>query len=88
MIKKIASYTVIFGCLYLLVILLFDVAVMPGYVRMGEGRYMVNVKGKRFSMQKKYWLRKDTKALYLIPYILILTKQGQSWINILRQIQE
>ena len=46
MIKKIASYIAIFGSLSLLAILLFDVVVMPGYVRMNEGRYMVNVTGK------------------------------------------
>ncbi|MBT3180305.1 MAG: PASTA domain-containing protein [Candidatus Marinimicrobia bacterium] len=46
MIKKSAIYIGIFGGLSLIVLLLFDFVVMPGYVRMGEGRYMVNVKGK------------------------------------------
>lgn len=46
MIKKIASYIAIFGSLSLLAILLFDVVIMPGYVRMNDGRYMVNVTGK------------------------------------------
>ena len=46
MIKKIASYIAIFGSLSLLAILLFDVVIMPKYVRMNDGRYMVNVTGK------------------------------------------
>ena len=46
MIKKLASYIAIFGSLSLLAILLFDVVIMPGYVRMNDGRYMVNVTGK------------------------------------------
>jgi len=46
MIKKIASYIATFGSLSLLAILLFDVVIMPGYVRMNDGRYMVNVTGK------------------------------------------
>ena len=46
MIKKIASYIATFGSLSLLSILLFDLVIMPGYVRMNDGRYMVNVTGK------------------------------------------
>jgi len=46
MIKRLASYIAIFGSLSLLAILLFDVVIMPGYVRMNDGRYMVNVTGK------------------------------------------
>ena len=46
MIKKLASYIAIFGSLSLLAILLFDVVIMPKYVRMNDGRYMVNVTGK------------------------------------------
>ena len=46
MIKRIASYIATFGSLSLLAILLFDVVIMPGYVRMNDGRYMVNVTGK------------------------------------------
>jgi serine/threonine-protein kinase len=46
MIKRLASYIATFGSLSLLVILLFDVVIMPGYVRMNDGRYMVNVTGK------------------------------------------
>ena len=63
MIKKIASYIVIFGSLSLLVILLFDVAVMPEYVRMGEGRYMVNVKGKTLQYAKKVLASEGYKSL-------------------------
>ena len=46
MIKKIASYVATFGGLSLLAILLFDMVIMPRYVRMNDGRYMVNVTGK------------------------------------------
>jgi beta-lactam-binding protein with PASTA domain len=46
MIKRLASYIAIFGSLSLLAILFFDVVIMPGYVRMNDGRYMVNVTGK------------------------------------------
>ena len=46
MIKRLASYIAIFGSLSLLAILLFDVVIMPKYVRMNDGRYMVNVTGK------------------------------------------
>ena len=46
MIKKIASYVATFGGLSLLAILLFDMVIMPGYVRMNDGRYMVIVTGK------------------------------------------
>ena len=46
MIKKIASYVATFGGLSLLAILVFDMVIMPGYVRMNDGRYMVNVTGK------------------------------------------
>ena len=46
MIKRLASYIATFGSLSLLFILLFDVVIMPGYVRMNDGRYMVNVTGK------------------------------------------
>ena len=46
MIKRIASYIATFGSLSLLAILLFDLVIMPGYVRMNDGRYMVNVTGK------------------------------------------
>ena len=46
MIKRFASYIAIFGSLSLLAILLFDVVIMPKYVRMNDGRYMVNVTGK------------------------------------------
>ena len=46
MIKRITSYIATFGSLSLLAILLFDLVIMPGYVRMNDGRYMVNVTGK------------------------------------------
>ena len=46
MIKKSALYIATFSGLTLAVILLFDAVVMPAYVRMEAGRYMVNVTDK------------------------------------------
>ena len=53
MIKKIITYLAIFGTLSLIVILLFDSILMPIYVRMEEGKYMVNVKDKSLSYAEK-----------------------------------
>jgi len=63
MIKNIASYLIIFGVLSLLVILLFDVALMPGYVRKGAGRYMVNVKGKSLQQAEKVLASEGYRSL-------------------------
>jgi beta-lactam-binding protein with PASTA domain len=54
MIKRFASYIAIFGSLSLLAILLFDVVIMPKYVRMNDGRYMVNVTGKTLQHAIKF----------------------------------
>ena len=43
MIKKSALYIATFSGLTLAVIFLFDAVLMPAYVRMEAGRYMVNV---------------------------------------------
>ena len=53
MIKKIITYLAIFGTLSLIVLLLFDSILMPIYVRMEEGKYMVNVKDKSLSYAEK-----------------------------------
>ena len=63
MIKNIASYLIIFGVLSLLVILLFDVALMPGYVRKGAGRYMVNVTGKSLQQAEKVLASEGYRSL-------------------------
>ena len=63
MIKKISNYIFIFGGLTLFVIMLFDMVIMPGYVRMGDGRYMVNVKGKSLSHAEKILKSEGYKSL-------------------------
>ena len=63
MIKKITSYIIIFGVLTLIVIFLFEMVVMPAYVRMGEDRYMVNVKGKTLQHAEKVLESEGYKSL-------------------------
>ncbi len=63
MIQKISSYIFIFAGLTLLMILLFNMIVMPKYVRMSEGRYMVNVKGKSLPHAKKILKSDGYKSL-------------------------
>ena len=53
MIKKFTSYIVVFGVMTLGIILLFEMVFMPIYVRKGDGRYMVNVKGKTLQHAEK-----------------------------------
>ena len=51
--KKIVAYLSVFGVLSLTVILLIDAFLMPVYVRMDKGKYMVNVKGKSLEYAEK-----------------------------------
>ena len=53
MIKKSALYIATFSGLSLAVILLFDAVVMPAYVRMEAGRYMVNVTDKKLEYAER-----------------------------------
>ena len=46
MIKNISSFIGILSLMSLIIILIIDLIIMPNYVRLGEGRYMVNVIGK------------------------------------------
>ena len=51
-------YIAIFSGLCLMVILIFDLLLMPIYVRMDQGRYMVNVTDKKLEYAQKI-LRSD-----------------------------
>ena len=53
MIKKSALYIGTFSGLTLAVIFLFDAVVMPAYVRMEAGRYMVNVTDKKLKYAER-----------------------------------
>ena len=46
-------YIAIFSGLCLMVILIFDLLLMPIYVRMDQGRYMVNVTDKKLEYAQK-----------------------------------
>jgi len=63
MIKKITLYLLAFVGLSLAVILLFDIAIMPTYIRQGGGRYMVNVKGKSLNYATKVLDSEGYKSL-------------------------
>ena len=51
--KNLAAYTITFVGLSLLVIFIFDSFLMPSYVRMNSGRYMVNVVDKKIDYAEK-----------------------------------
>jgi len=51
--KKVVLYITFFLGLCLLVIMIFDSFIMPSYVRMNSGRYMVNVIDKNIDYAKK-----------------------------------
>jgi len=63
MIKKFTSYIVVFGVMTLGIILLFEMVFMPIYVRKGDGRYMVNVKGKTLQHAEKVLDSEGYKSL-------------------------
>ena len=51
--KNLAAYSITFVGLSLLVIFIFDSFLMPYYVRMNSGRYMVNVVDKKIDYAQK-----------------------------------
>ncbi len=51
--KNLAAYSITFVGLSLLVIFIFDSFLMPSYVSMNSGRYMVNVVDKKIDYAKK-----------------------------------
>ena len=53
MMKKIAAYSITFVGLCLSVVFIFDSFLMPSYVRMNSGRYMVNVIDKKIDYAEK-----------------------------------
>ena len=61
--KKYTSYLIIFGSLSFTVILLFDFVLMPGYIRKGAGRYMINVTGKSLLQAEKVLSSEGYKSL-------------------------
>lgn len=63
MIKKNITYITIFTAVSLSVILLFDYIIMPSYVRMEEGRYMVNVTNKNLEYAEKILFSEGYKSL-------------------------
>ena len=56
-------YIVIFSGLCLLIILIFDLLLMPIYVRMDQGRYMVNVTNKKLEYAQKILMSEGYRSL-------------------------
>ncbi|MBL50371.1 MAG: hypothetical protein CMG57_00235 [Candidatus Marinimicrobia bacterium] len=61
--KKYTSYLIIFVGLSFTIILLFDFVLMPGYIRKGAGRYMINVTGKSLLQAEKVLFSEGYKSL-------------------------
>ena len=53
MIKKILAYIIIFAVICFTLVVLFDSLLMPFYVRMNSGKYLVNVINKNLSYAEK-----------------------------------
>ena len=53
MIRNIAIYLAIFSVICILLIIMFDALLMPFYVRMNSGKYMVNVTNKNLDYAEK-----------------------------------
>tara|TARA_B110000438_G_scaffold69500_1_gene69788 strand:+ start:2603 stop:3361 length:759 start_codon:yes stop_codon:yes gene_type:complete len=53
MIKRSALYIITFLGLSFIFVFIFDIMIMPKYVRMDEGRYMVNVTGKNLQYAER-----------------------------------
>ena len=63
MMKNLAAYSITFVGLSLLVIFIFDSFLMPSYVRMNSGRYMVNVVDKKIDYAEKVLQSEGYKSL-------------------------
>ena len=63
MTKNLVAYSITFGGLTLLVIFIFDSFVMPSYVRMHSGRYLVNVVDKKIDYAEKVLETEGYKSL-------------------------
>ena len=63
MIKKILAYVVAFSVICLIVITTFDALLMPFYVRMNSGKYMVNVIDKNLIYAKKVLLSEGYRSI-------------------------
>ena len=61
--KKLVLYLTFFLGLCLLVIMIFDSFIMPSYVRMNSGRYMVNVIDKNIDYAKKILVSEGYRSL-------------------------
>ena len=61
--RKYLTYILIFTILSTGVIALFDLIIMPKYVRKGDGRYMVNVIGKSLKHAQKVLFSEGYKSL-------------------------
>ena len=61
--KKVVLYITFFLGLCLLVIMIFDSFIMPSYVRMNSGRYMVNVIDKNIDYAKKILVSEGYRSL-------------------------
>ena len=61
--KNLAAYSITFVGLSLLVIFIFDSFLMPYYVRMNSGRYMVNVVDKKIDYAQKVLESEGYKSL-------------------------
>ena len=61
--KKVVLYITFFLGLCLLVIMIFDSFIMPSYVRMNSGRYMVNVIDKNIDYAKKVLVSEGYRSL-------------------------
>ncbi len=63
MIKNITLYIIIFSVLSFFLILTFDNFFMPLYVRMGSGRYMVNVINKKLDYAERILKKEGYKSI-------------------------
>ena len=63
MIRNILIYLAIFSMICILLIIMFDALLMPFYVRMNSGKYMVNVTNKNLSYAEKILLQEGYRSI-------------------------
>ncbi len=63
MIRNVLIYLAIFSMICILLIIMFDALLMPFYVRMNSGKYMVNVTNKNLSYAEKILLQEGYRSI-------------------------
>ena len=79
-------YLATFTLMSIFLIVLFDAFLMPKYVRMGTGRYMVNVIDKNISYGQKILDSEGYKIVVQILFLQVLLNQEPLLISIQIQI--